>query len=242
VTRAVVLCSALLMLCRAPASAQDSQTPPAEPANKLTVAYYHFSSGIDAGDINLRHTFATSTAWVGGYHQGNRFDQTRVGYEFDYHHRWLTLVPSVQAASHGFVGATLYVETGTRLFAIGGAGRTNLQPYWNLGFDPNDYVQFGGGYRDGAGNTLSVFAIHDDRLDTGQTNTHFFFRRHVRRDWRWTVDAVREQGLGNNGEHIRSWALSVDGDWRRYFVRVSADQHVNYTADHQVRVASGVRF
>jgi hypothetical protein len=222
--------------------AQDAQGTTAAPANKLTVAYYHFSSGLDGADINLRHTFSTSTAWVGAYHQGNRFDQTRAGYEFDYHHRWLTFVPSVQAASHDFFGATVYAEAGSRLFAIGGAGRTNLQPYWNLGFDPNDYVQFGGGYRDVAGNTVSVYAIRDNRLDTGQTNTHVFFRRRVGRDWRWTVDAVREQGLGDEHLPIRAWAVSVDADWRRYFVRVAGDQHVNYTADHQLRVSSGIRF
>src|SRR5262249_27676137 len=131
------------------AAARQSPEPP---PNKLTVAYYDFSSGTNGADLNLRHTFASMTAWIGTYHEDDGFDQVRVGYEYDYHSHWLTLVPSVQAATHDFLGATIYSEVGSRYFAIGGFGRTNLKPYWNLGFDPNDYVQFGGGYRDSAGN------------------------------------------------------------------------------------------
>ena len=53
----------------------------------------------------------------------------------------MSVVPSVQAATHRFVGATIYGEVGRSFFGIGGMGRTNLRPYWNLGFDPNDYVE-----------------------------------------------------------------------------------------------------
>jgi len=236
------LLTVLLAATAASAADNHATAPPDPPSNKLTFAYYAFSSGTHGVDINLRHSFATSTAWVGGYHETDGFDQARVGWEYDYTHAWLTLVPSLQAASHGFVGGTIYGEAGRHLFAIGGAGRTNLAPYWNLGFDPNDYVQFGGGYRDDRGNTASVFAIHDNRLDTGQTNTHMYFRRHVGRDWRWTVDVVREHGTGEDGLLVRAWAGSVDTDWRRWFVRVSGDEHVNYTAEHQVRIAGGLRF
>jgi hypothetical protein len=221
--------------------ADDATTKPA-PTNKLTMAYYNFSSDVKGGDINLRHTFRTSTAWIGVYRQDDGFNQVRTGYEYDFRSRWLTLVPSVQAATHGFFGATVYGEIGRTFFAIGGAGRTNLHPYWNLGFDPNDYVQFGGGYRDGAGNTLSVYAIHDTRLGTGQTNTHVFFRRYVSSDWRLTIDAVREHGNGDEDLVVRDWSLSVDVDWRRWFVRVAEDPHVNYTPDRQLRVAAGLRF
>lgn len=182
------------------------------------------------------------TAWIGDYHEDDGFDQARVGWEYDYHSRWLTLVPSVQAATHDFLGATIYAEAGARLFAIAGFGRTNLHPYWNLGFDPNDYVQFGAGYRDASGSVVSVYAIHDNRLDTGQTNTHFTVRRYLPAEWRLTVDAVNERGRGDTGVEIRCWSVSVDVDWRRWFVRVAEDPHVNYTADRQVRIAGGWRF
>jgi hypothetical protein len=210
--------------------------------NKLTVAYYDFSSDTHGLDINLRHTFQTSTAWIGGYRQSDRFEQARAGYEYDYRHTWLTLVPSAQAATHGFLGATIYSEIGLPFFAIAGAGRTNLQPYWNLGFDPNDYVQLGGGYRDRRGNTASIYAIHDNRRHTGQTNTHTYLRRYFPHDWRLTLDAVSERGRGDYGIDVRSWAVSADVDWRRWFIRVADDPHVNYTADRQLRVASGWRF
>src|SRR5262249_51502688 len=227
---------------RQAATGSDDAPKPASPLNKLTVSYYNFSSGKQGVDINLRHTFKSSTAWIGGYREGGGFDQAWMGYEYDYHRDWLTLVPSAQAATRGFLGASIYSETGHRIFAIAGMGRTNLQPYWNLGFDPNDYVELGAGYRDDAGNTLSVYAIHDDRLGTGQTNTHVFFRRHVHDNWRLTIDLVNEHGHGDGGVMVKAWSTSMDVDWRRWFLRVARDPHVNYTADRQVRVATGLRF
>ena len=240
--RSVLLLSLLLPL-RLSAS-QDPEIPqlPSPPANKLTVAYYDFSSGKWGADLNLRHTFASTTGWIGAYHQNDGFDQVRVGYQYDYHREWLSATPSVQAATRGFFGASVYAEAGRALFAIVGTGRTNLRPYWNLGFDPNDYFQFGAGYRDRSGNTISVFAIRDDRLHTGQTNTHVYVRRHLPDDWRVTIDAVHERGTGDGNLDIETWALSVDVDWRRWFVRVAADPHVNYTADRQVRIITGARF
>jgi hypothetical protein len=239
---AVLLMTCLIRLVSAAGDPDTSAAPSSSPANKLTVAYYDFSSGKTGADANLRHTFKSSTAWIGAYHESDRFDQVRLGYEYDYHGDWLTLVPSAQAATHGFLGATIYAEAGRGLFGIGGAGRTNLHPYWNLGFDPNDYLQVGAGYRDRSGNTISGYAIRDVRLGTGQTNTHLFFRRYLPDDWRLSVDVVREHGNGDAGLLVRSWSVSVDADWRRWFVRVAEDPHVNYTPDRQIRIAAGMRF
>jgi hypothetical protein len=239
-------CALLLITALTPRMAAAADDPPAEkapdPRNKLTVSYYDFSSGKEGVDINLRHTFKSSTAWLAGYHESDGFDQARVGYEYDYHKGWLAFVPSVQAASHGFVGATLYAEVGQGLIGIVGMGRTNLQPYWNLGFDPNDYIQFGVGYVDRDGNRASVYVIHDNRLDTGQTNTHIFFRRYLPKTWRLTAEVVNEHGTGDDGLVVNAWVKSVDVDWSRWFVRVAVDPHVNYTPDHQVRIAAGARF
>ena len=223
--------------------AQDNTSKTSTPPlNKLTASYYSFSSGSRGFDLNLRHTFKTSTAWIGNYVERDGFNQARLGYEYDYHHNWLTFVPSAQAATHGFLGATVYGEAGGRLFGIGGFGRTNLRPYWNLGFDPNDYVQFGAGYRDAQGNTISAYAIRDNRLGTGQTNTHLFFRRYLPAEWRLTLDVTREDGRDDDGVLDKGWATSLDVDWRRWFVRVARDPHVNYTPDRQVRVSAGLRF
>ena len=183
----------------APGDANTSPAPAPSFRNKLTMAFYDFSSGKTGADVNLRHTFAASTAWLGVYHESTGSDQVRAGYEYDYSRDWLRFVPSVQAATKGVLGATVYAEIGPSIYGIVGAGRTNLEPYWNLGFDPNEYVQFGGGYRDAAGNTVSVNAIHDNRLHTGQTNTHFYARRHLSPSCRLTVDVGREHGTGDGG-------------------------------------------
>jgi len=236
----VVACLHPVVAAAADDADTSKQSPP--PANKLTVAYYDFSSDVTGIDINLRHTSKSSTAWIGAYGQSDHFAQLRVGYEYDYHSAWLTLVPSAQVATHGFLGVTIYGEVGRGLFGIAGAGRTNLQPYWNLGFDPNDYVQFGAGYRDDDGNTLSAYAIRDDRMGTGQTNTHLFFRRYLPTDWRLTVDVMNEHGNDDAGVLVTGWAVTVDADWRRWFVRVAEDPHVNYTPDRQLRISAGVRF
>lgn len=217
-----VIASVSLLTTAATVRAADEPLP-SDYTNKLTVAYYGFSpsdhgstvstdSALAAGrtgaDVNLRHTFPSSTAWIGVYRESDGFNQVRIGYEYDYHRDWLALVPSAQAASHGFFGATVYGEVGRRLFAIAGAGRTNLHPYWNLGFD----------------------------------NTHLIYRRYLPHAWRVTVDAVREHGTGDDGLVVRGWAMSLDVDWREWFVRVASDPHVNYTPDRQVRIAGGLRF
>jgi hypothetical protein len=124
--------TALLIACLrggivAAAEDPDPGKPSTPPSNKLTLAYYDFSSGKGGMDVNLRHTFKSSTGWIGGYHQSDRFDQARMGYEYDYHGDWLTVVPSVQVATRGFLGVTLYGEAGRRFFGIGGMGRTNLR-------------------------------------------------------------------------------------------------------------------
>lgn len=246
-TQAARVLTGVLLVCLvaargAAADEPTTETPSPPPSNKLTLAYYDFSSGKAGEDINLRHAFRSSTVWIGNYRQNDGFNQARSGYEYDYHGGWLTVVPSVQVATHRFLGATLYGEVGRRFFGIAGTGRTNLQPYWNLGFDPNDYIQFGGGYRDHGGNTVSVSTIHDNRLGTGQSNTHLFVRRYLPDSWRLTVDVVREHGNGDDGLEVRGWAVSVDVDWRRWFLRVAEDPHVNYTPDRQLRIATGIRF
>lgn len=241
-SKSAVLAALVSCLCPAIALAAKDNGPPAEPSNKLTLAYYGFSSGKTGVDANLRHTFKSSTAWIGGYREANGFDQARVGYEWDYSSERFTFIPSAQAATRGFLGVSVYGEAGRSFFGISGWGRTNLRPYWNLGFDPNDYVEFGAGYRDHSGNRVSAYAIRDVRLGTGQTNTHLYMRRYLPHEWRLTADIVREHGHGDDGLMIRGWAASLDIDWHRWFVRVARDPHVNYTPDRQFRLAGGLRF
>jgi hypothetical protein len=116
--RRVGISIAFAMLLSSTASAQsatvDGAGPPVpapEFSNKLTMALYDFSSGKTGADVNLRHTFATSTAWLGVYRESSGFDHVRVGYEYDYSHDWLRLVPSVQAATKGILSATARTST-----------------------------------------------------------------------------------------------------------------------------------
>src|SRR5437016_14453317 len=76
------------------AAAADDPAKPPPPLNKLTVSYYDFSSGKKGVDINLRHTFKSSTAWIGGYQEHGSFNHARMGDQYNYHRSWLTSVPS----------------------------------------------------------------------------------------------------------------------------------------------------
>src|SRR4029079_14415332 len=89
-----ILLVLLVMILVSGVTARDThaQQPPQPPSNKLTLAYYDFSSGAQGVDANIRHSFPSMTAWLGVYHEDDGFDQTRLGYEYDYHSHWLTLV------------------------------------------------------------------------------------------------------------------------------------------------------
>ena len=50
------------------------------------------------------------------------------------------LQPSLRVASGGFVGGSVAPQLGTPFYAQVGIGRTNMRPYANLNFDPNDAI------------------------------------------------------------------------------------------------------
>jgi hypothetical protein len=84
--------------------------------------------------------------------------------------------------------------------------------------------------------------LRDNRLGTGQTNTHVFLRRYLPDDWRLTLDVVRKRGYGGDGLAVNAWSATFGADWHRWFVRMGVDPYVNYTPERQVRVAGGLRF
>jgi hypothetical protein len=67
-------------------------------------------------------------------------------------HTWSPVVqaffrpPCRQPASRGFGGIALTAQTGDKYFALVGFGRTNLKPYANLNFDPNDAITLAAGW------------------------------------------------------------------------------------------------
>ena len=156
---------------------------------KLTVGEYAVEDESDL-DVNVRYTVGDWSGWL-GYFDSREIGQLRLGLEYDLREHWLYTVPSVQLASHGFVGGSMYSEIGTRLFLIAGASRTNLKPYFNLTFDPNESWQLGAGTHMGAADTIALYCIWDNRLDTGQQITHATLRHYLAKSRRLTADAHR---------------------------------------------------
>ena len=125
----------------------------AEPGEfKLTLGRYHLGGarvdGAGTGnDLNLRYRQGGRTVWLGAYQDSGTPRQWRAGWDdqWDVPASAFTnaagpaqLLPSLQVASGGFVGASLALQVGAPFYAQLGIGRTNLRPYANLNFDPND--------------------------------------------------------------------------------------------------------
>jgi hypothetical protein len=212
---------------------------------KLTPTYYHNSSTNPAWDINLRGSLGAHNAWVGHYQQHQDFRQVRLGYDYTWDAPFGKLIPSVQYATHGFWGGSLNAEIGERNYALLGFGRTNLKPYYNLNFDPNDAITVGIGTRALPRTTLSLYQIRDDRLHTGQRITHLVARYKPSDKTRWTLDVFHKSGRTDadpSSEVLRGTGAAVTYDFEPYFVRVANDPYVNFTTNHMVRVAAGMRF
>jgi hypothetical protein len=208
---------------------------------KLTIATYD-TSGDTSLDVNLRYSFGNWTGWAGYYTATDDTRQGRVGVEYDLHERWLFLVPSIQTASHGFYGGSVYAEVGQPVYLIAGISRTNLAPYANLTFDPNDSWQLGAGAHFGKGDSIAVYTIWDNRLDTGQQITHAVLRHHFGETYRITLDVSYKSGHGDAGTYLRGDAESVEYDWGRWFVKGAHDRHANFGDPTMWRLGGGLRF
>ena len=218
--------------------------PPEGITLKLTPTYYHSTVENPAWDINLRGSLDAHNAWIGHYRQHQDFRQTRLGYDYTWDAPFGKLIPSVQYATHGFLGGSLNAEIGERYYALLGFGRTNLKPYYNLNFDPNDAITFGIGTRAVPRTALSLYQIRDDRLHTGQRITHLVARYKPSDKARWTLDVFHKSGRTDadpSSEVLRGTGAAVTYDFGPYFVRVANDPYVNFTNNHMVRVAAGMR-
>ena len=210
---------------------------------KLTPSYYATTHQKDAIDLNLRASHGPHAIWMGHYRRGGEFAQTRVGYEYTAQVSSIQVVPSLQLATHGFVGGSINAQIGGDIYALLGFGRTNMRDYYNLNFDPNDSVVYGFGTSPSPRSTFSLFTVKDDRLHTGQIVTHAFW--HIMQDdhQRWSVDWSAKHGRATvNDESVSGAALAITYDYRGKFFRLAKDNKVNFTAEDQTRLTVGLRF
>jgi hypothetical protein len=222
-----------------PVRAQDS-------TYVLTTGVYSQSGGDTSAsrgvDVNLRQISDFGNLWLAWYRSPDQdVSQPRGGWDRTFNSSIWRLTPSLQIASNQFVGGSFSVETGDAWFVGAGLGRTNLHPYVNLNFDPNDAWMASGGYRWSSLNSLSLQIVRDNRLNPDQQHVHALYRTPLRDGHRLTVDVLFKSGLVQD-QFTRRTGLSVTYDWSDFFTRVAYDPIINFTPQTMWRVSVGTRF
>ena len=210
---------------------------------KATTGWYHFSNDANAWDFNLRYSWKDMANFWVGYYLPEAHDpgQWRGGWDSQFTLGMVRIMPSLQLASRDFVGGSFGVETGEKWFVGVGYGLTNLKPYVNLNFDPNDSYTVNAGYRWDDGAAASVLWVQDIRQNPDQKHLHFIYRTPLPKNRRLTFDVLFKTGLVENST-IYGVGASVTYDWRRYFMRLAYDPHANFAAENMWRLSVGVRF
>ena len=219
---------------------------------KLTLGRYRLSGPDGTGwgdDINLRWRRDGRSLWLGVYRDGDVGRQLRLGWD----DQWalpalptlpslpLQLLPSLQAASGGFFGGSLAVQAGEPFYAQLGLGRTNLLPYANLNFDPNDAITLALGWQGEGGRQAALSVIADDRLGTGQQHHHLTLRWPVPAGLRLSADLLHKQGMGDSGA-VNAWGWTLGLDGQQWFARVARDPKQNFSSLDAWRFSGGWRF
>lgn len=239
---AEVRAAGVLMACVAAVAAGACHAEErAEPPHwKLTLGEYFYPSAAGT-DVNLRWRNDDTDAWVGFYHDPVFGTQSRTGVDTSLAlAKNVQLQPSLQLATGGFIGGSVNLQVGDVWYAYVGLGRTNLRPYFNLNFDPNDAVTWGIGHRADGGATATVFVVADNRLGTGQQDWHLNVG--VPLQGSHTVfDLLYKRGEGDT-RRISAWGGSVTWNWRQWFVRAARDPYQNFSAQDAWRVSTGLRF
>ena len=227
----------------------DPLKPDQAVAWKATLGSYRDSiTQTTATDFNLRGNTKDTKFWLGYYQDQDNFTQSRAGVEQATSlASYGQLISSLQVASGGFVGGSITwdgkQDNVDGFSPLLGWGRTNVKTYYNLNFDPNDSVLWGGTYSQSNLGQFSLYQIFDDRLKTGQRVTHLVWRGTLPSALGLTVDAFERSGAGDAGEpKYKGHGLSVTVDVRNYFVRMAYDQKANFTDANITRLAVGFRF
>ena len=227
----------------------DPLKPDQAVAWKATLGSYRDSiTQTTATDFNLRGNTKDTKFWLGYYQDQDNFTQSRAGVEQATSlASYGQLISSLQVASGGFVGGSITwdgkQDNVDGFSPLLGWGRTNVKTYYNLNFDPNDSVLWGGTYSQSNLGQFSLYQIFDDRLKTGQRVTHLVWHGALNSVVGVTLDAFERSGASDAGEpKVKGNGLSVTLDVRDYFVRMVYDQKANFTDANITRVAVGFRF
>lgn len=240
----------LLLLGSVAARGQDPAAAPPDAApveradellSKATLAVYLLSGDTNV-DANVRHKFGGVTAWVGGFLDPKGKSQGRVGAEYDFQQGILLAVPTVQAASNGFLAGSIYTEIGSKAYLIAGYSVTNLKPYVTITFDPNDSAQLGAGIHLSGYDRVFAYTIWDIRLGTRQQDTHILFRHRLNDVEGVTVDVLYKSGEIDDGTFVNAVGVGVYYDRPRWFVKAYYDPYVNFSDRAMLRVGGGVKF
>lgn len=232
---------ALAGVCCGPLQAQPVEH--VESSFKATYGWYNYSNSTQGNDLNLRWEHGTTRAWIGHYGDPTFGHQTRAGIEHTF-----TLTPiallqlSVETASQHYFGASVAVAVGKPLFVLVGLERTNLRPYFNLDFNPNDAITLGLGWKSSEGSLLAVTVVADNRLDTGQKIVHLYGRHRLSDDLRVSFDLNHKRADGQDGLLVKGWGLSTTLDFPSWFMRLAREQRQNFERYDATRITAGIRF
>ncbi|MEO7405244.1 MAG: hypothetical protein ABIU95_16405 [Burkholderiales bacterium] len=214
---------------------------------KWTNGIYRFAPSRGGGgnasygyDTNLRHHSTIGSVWAGLYHGQDSASAWRLGWDRAFDLGWPRITPSVQLAQGGFIGSSILLEAGEPWFVATGLGRTNLRPYVNLNFDPNDAITYAVGRRLESGEVLALQMIRDNRQNPGDRHIHLYWRQPTGGKDRLTVDVLFKQGTVND-ERFRRIGLALTYDWPIITLRIAWDPKVNFTPENQVRASIGWR-
>ena len=202
------------------------------------------TQNLHANDVNLRADLVNQRGWIGFYKESSSgFQQYRAGYERNDFLTYIDLNTSLQIASHGFLGGSITATTSEPFFGVIGYGRTNLKPYANLNFDPNDAITLGFGYKKDDDSSISLLLVRDIRVVPGQQNLHLLVRSPLLNKQRVTLDVVNKSGPSTDqGQSIHGVGISITYDWPSVFLRLAYDPKVNFTQDSMTRLSIGLHF
>lgn len=213
---------------------------------KLNAGYYHMAEPLMASkvgqDINLRANSDIGNAWVGLYQTKDQtFNQTRIGWDSSFDLGLIRVQPSIQSASGGFLGGSVGIETGEKMFMGVGLGRTNLKNYFNLNFDPNDSWTLSSGYRWSSQKFISLQIVRDNRENPDQQHVHLVYRTPFSGDDRFLIDLLYKSGSIER-QFIRKYGLVTGFDWGNMGLRLAYDPNVNFTHTDMRRFIFSYRY